>query len=102
MPCSIAADNALAGLEGEAALLRRLGDVAAARAGSFGSPARLGNLYDYWLPQRARCPRRILLRPVLRALGPIWPGRPSLAGVPLGDCGATVRLPATASCRCTS
>jgi hypothetical protein len=28
-----------------------------------------------------------MLRVLLRALGPIWPGRLSLKGVPLGDCG---------------
>ncbi len=80
-------DNPLAGLEGRAALLRRLGEVAAARPDLFGSPARLGHLYDFWLPRRADLPAPDMLHLVLRALGPIWPGRLSLGGVPLGDCG---------------
>ena len=43
----VAADNPLVGLEGRAALLRRLGVVAAATPAVFGTPARLGHLYDY-------------------------------------------------------
>ena len=80
-------DNPLAGLEGRALLLRRLGEVAAARPEIFGSPARLGHLYDFWWPRRAGLPAADMLGLVLRALGPIWPGRLTLGGVPLGDCG---------------
>jgi hypothetical protein len=80
-------DNPLAGLAGRALLLRRLGEVAAAQPEVFGSPARLGNLYDFWLPRRASLPAPDILRLVLRAFGAIWPGRLSLGGVPLGDCG---------------
>ncbi len=80
-------DNPLAGLEGRALLLRRLGEVAAARPEIFGAPARLGHLHDFWAPRRAALPAPEMLRLVLRALGPIWPGRLVLGGVPLGDCG---------------
>jgi hypothetical protein len=80
-------DNPLAGIEGRALLLRRLGEVAAARPDIFGSPARLGNLHDFWLPRRADLPAPEMLHLVLRILGPIWPGRLSLGGVALGDCG---------------
>jgi hypothetical protein len=80
-------DNPLAGLEGRALVLRRLGEVASARPEIFGSPARLGNLYDYWLPRLADLPAPDMLGLVLRALGPIWPGRLTLGGVRLGDCG---------------
>jgi hypothetical protein len=80
------AGNPLAGLEGRAALLRRLGEVAAEQPRLFGSPARLGNLYDFWLPRRANLSAPDMLRLVLRAFAPIWPGRLALAGVPLGDC----------------
>jgi hypothetical protein len=59
----------------------------------FGKPARLGHLYDYWLPQRGELPAPDLLRLVLRSLGPIWPGRLSLGGVPLGDCGHHSAVP---------
>ncbi|HEX6441653.1 MAG TPA: URC4/urg3 family protein [Stellaceae bacterium] len=86
-------DNPLAGLEGRALLLRRLGEVAAAHPEIFGSPARLGRLYDFWLPRHGRLPAPEMLRLLLRALGPIWPGRLSLGGVPLGDCGRHPALP---------
>jgi hypothetical protein len=80
-------DNPLAGIDGRALLLRRLGEVAVARPDLFGAPARLGNLHDFWLPRRADLPAPDMLHLVLRALGPIWPGRLMLDGVPLGDCG---------------
>jgi Protein of unknown function (DUF1688) len=80
-------DNLLLGLDGRALLLRRLGEAVAAQPELFGHPARLGHLYDYWLPQRSELAAPDLLRLVLRSLGPIWPGRLSLGGVPLGDCG---------------
>ena len=54
----------------------------------FGTPARLGNLYDY-LVAHARdgaIGAGFLLATLLRALGPIWPPRLALDGVPLGDC----------------
>jgi hypothetical protein len=86
-------DNPLTGLEGRAALLRRLGTVSAAQPDIFGSPARLGNLYDHWLPRRAALPAPDLLRLILCVLGPIWPGRLVLDGVPLGDCGRHVAVP---------
>jgi hypothetical protein len=81
------AHNELAGLDGRAALLRRLGEVIADAPEIFGRPARLGHLYDYWLPQRDGLAAPEMLRLILRALGPIWPGRLSVDGVPLGDCG---------------
>ena len=80
-------DNPLLGLDGRAALLRRLGKVAAGAPEVFGEPGRLGRLYDHWLPRRGELPAPDILRFVLRAFGPIWPGRLSLNGVPLGDCG---------------
>lgn len=80
-------DNRLAGLDGRAALLRRLGATIAARPEIFGTPARLGNLYDFWLPQRSALQAAAMLRLILQTFGPIWPGRLSLDDVPLGDCG---------------
>jgi hypothetical protein len=85
--------NKLGALEGRAALLRRLGEVASVRPDVFGTPARLGNLYDFWLPCREALPAPELLHLVLRALGPIWPGRLELAGTPLGDCGRHSAVP---------
>jgi hypothetical protein len=81
------ADNELRGLAGRALLLRRLGEAAAAQPLLFGSPPRLGNLYDFWRTQDATLPVSDVLRLVLRAFGGIWPGRLSPDGVALGDCG---------------
>ncbi len=82
-------DNPLTGVEGRAALLRRLGDVVALAPEYFGSSesARLGNL-GVWLSHTARAGRleaSAILAAVLRELGPIWRGRPHLAGQSLGD-----------------
>jgi hypothetical protein len=82
-----AVDNPVLGIAARAALLRRLGEAIAAQPAIFGAPARLGNLYDHWLARRGALPAPEMLRLVLRTLGPIWPGRLSLDGVPLGDCG---------------
>ncbi|MGE0257320.1 MAG: URC4/urg3 family protein [Alphaproteobacteria bacterium] len=86
-------ETPLAGLEGRAALLRSLGAVATTRPDLFGAPPRLGNLYDLWLAQRDDLPAPDMLRLVLRAFGPIWPGRLAQGGVPLGDCGRHPAVP---------
>ena len=86
-------DNPLAGLAGRTQLLRRLGETIAAQPALFGSPARPGHLYDFWLSRRADLPAPEMLLLILRALGPIWPGRPSQGGVPLGDCGRHRAIP---------
>jgi hypothetical protein len=59
----------------------------------FDNPARLGHLYDYWLPRSHGLPAPEILRLILRAFGPIWPGRLSLSGIPLGDCGRHSAVP---------
>ena len=80
--------NPLVGLEGRATLMRRLGDVATATPAVFGAPARLGHLYDYLVAHSrgGAISAAFLLATLLRALGPIWPSRLALDGVPLGDC----------------
>lgn len=81
-------DNPLVGLEGRAGLLRRLGEVMADAPGLFGRPARLGNLYDS-IAARAdngRIEAGAVLKLLLDALGPVWPGRLAMDGVNLGDC----------------
>src|SRR5690349_16384177 len=88
-----AAGNELAGIEGRAALLRRVGEVCAACPDPFGVTARPGNLYDYWTAGRQELTAPEILRTLLRLFGPIWPGRISLAGVPLGDCGRHPAVP---------
>jgi hypothetical protein len=80
--------NPLVGLAGRAALLRRLGEVVARTPEYFGSTTpRPGNLYDFLCTQTRQdtLPAARILQAVLDSLGPIWPGRLSLAGVNLGD-----------------
>jgi hypothetical protein len=70
--------NPLVGLEGRADLLRRLGRAV----------GRPGDLFDA-IRARAdgdRLPAPAILEVLLERLGPIWPGRLTLGGVPLGDC----------------
>lgn len=71
-------DNPLAGVEGRAALLRRLGAAV----------GRPGDLFDVMKARSSdgRLPAPIILEVLLQALGPIWPGRLNLGGMPLGDC----------------
>ncbi|MCM5677917.1 URC4/urg3 family protein [Schlegelella sp. S2-27] len=82
------AGNPLVGLDGRLALLRRLGEVAHATPIVFGAPARLGHLLDYLLlhARDGRIGAGFVLATLLRALGPVWPGRVALQGVSLGDC----------------
>jgi hypothetical protein len=82
------ARNPLVGLDGRAALLKRLGEVAMQTPAVFGDRARLGNLYDYLRSNApdGRLRAGFILETLLRALGPMWPGRLMLNGVPLGDC----------------
>jgi hypothetical protein len=82
--------NPLLGLEGRAALLNRLGAVMESRPDLFAlsdSP-RPGGLFDVLRARSSngRLPAAAILETLLEALGPIWQGRPSLGGVPLGDC----------------
>ena len=79
--------NALAGFAGRIELLRRLGEVARDNPAVFGRPARLGNLYDHWWESGSSIAAADILRALLVALGPIWPGRP------LGDCGGHSAVP---------
>ncbi len=88
-----AAGNELAGIEGRAGLLRRLGKVCDAYPTAFGAAARPGNLYDYWVARGEEMTAPEILRTLLQLFGPIWPGRISLASVPLGDCGRHPAIP---------
>ncbi|HEY2358456.1 MAG TPA: DUF1688 family protein [Phenylobacterium sp.] len=74
----VAAGNPLVGLEGRAALLRRLGEVV----------GRPGALFDVMASRATNgiLPAPVILDVLLEVLGPIWPGRLRLGGVPLGDC----------------
>jgi hypothetical protein len=74
----VSSDNPLVGLEGRAALLRRLGEAV----------GRPGALFDAMAVRAkdGKLPAPVILEVLLEALGPIWPGRLALGGVPLGDC----------------
>jgi hypothetical protein len=82
--------NPLAGLPGRAALLNRLGTAVESRPDLFAiedSP-RPGGLFDSLCARAVdgRLPAATILETLLEALGSIWEDRPSLGGVPLGDC----------------
>jgi hypothetical protein len=86
----VSEDNPLVGLEGRAALLRRLGQQALARPDLFareGAP-RVGGLFDALTAraQGSRLAAPAILALLLEALGPIWADRLVLSGVALGDC----------------
>ncbi|OYX79606.1 MAG: hypothetical protein B7Y77_01680, partial [Bradyrhizobium sp. 35-63-5] len=87
----VTADNPLVGLDGRAALLRRLGALVREKPGVFArdDSARPGGLFDHMIAQSGgtetiAAPQ--ILAALLLELGPIWPSRLSLGGVPLGDC----------------
>jgi hypothetical protein len=86
----VSPDNLLVGLDGRADLLRRLGAQANARPDLFGrlDTPRPGGLFDALASraERHRLPAPVILEVLLEALGPIWPDRLTLDGVPLGDC----------------
>lgn len=85
----VSQSNPLVGLEGRLGLLNRLGQQLAHRSDVFGTEdgARPGGLLDHLLRRfpDGRVPAPAILATLLDALGPIWPGRWSLAGIPLGD-----------------
>jgi len=85
----VTADNPLVGLDGRAALLRRLGDLLAWKPDVFAKQdtARPGGLFDYLVAAHGKAiAAPDILAALLRELGPIWPSRLSLGGVALGDC----------------
>jgi hypothetical protein len=81
--------NRLVGVEGRASLLASLGAAVAANPKVFAREdrARPGGLYDYLAAQAegGRLPAPRILEALLEHLGPIWPSRLTLGGVPLGD-----------------
>ncbi|WP_407187538.1 URC4/urg3 family protein [Bradyrhizobium centrosematis] len=82
--------NPLLGLEGRTDLLRRLGKQVSGHAEVFGlcDTPRPGGLFDHIAAQAngGAIAAPTILSAVLNQLGPIWPSRLELAGVPLGDC----------------
>jgi hypothetical protein len=86
----VADDNPLIGLEGRISLLRRLGEVASASPQIFArdDAARPGGLFDHLtgMTEQGVLGASTILSELLRQLGPIWPSRITLGGIPLGDC----------------
>jgi len=92
----VSAENPLVGLEGRAGLLNALGRRLSELPEVFGEQPRLGVLYDHLLTlcdERRQLPARVLIKVLLQALNPVWPGRATLAGVPLGDCWRHAAVP---------
>jgi hypothetical protein len=87
----VSEDNPLLGLEGRAALLRRLGRQCLARPDLFEleDTPRPGGLADRLFEQADaddRLPAPAILELLLEALGPIWQDRLTLGDIDLGDC----------------
>jgi hypothetical protein len=82
--------NPLPGIAGRADLLRRLGRTVAAAPAIFATKdePRPGGLFDHLagLAAGGRIEAATILRQLLVHLGPIWPSRIALGGIPLGDC----------------
>ena len=83
-------DNPLVGLDGRIQLLRRLGALVSSSPNIFASndTARPGGLFDHLadIADDGSIEAATILAELLRQLGPIWPSRITLAGIPLGDC----------------
>jgi hypothetical protein len=87
----VSPSNPLIGLEGRASLLRSLGRAVSSAPSVFGKRdlPRPGGLFDHLAGQRstdAAIEAPAILTAVLAYLGPIWPSRLTLGGIPLGDC----------------
>jgi hypothetical protein len=76
--------NPLLGIQGRTALLNNLGAVLENKV--YFKEGRPGNLVDYLVERHGRTLKaKEVLKAVLLALGPIWPGRLTHEGVNLGD-----------------
>ena len=93
----VGVENPLVGLEGRAALLRRLGEVIAAQPEVFGGAGGLcrpGRLFDYLVPTDTDTPTvaaHDILSVLLSTLSPIWPAQNAIktddgGDIALGDC----------------
>jgi hypothetical protein len=79
--------NPLVGLEGRAALLRRLGQALQDQPALFGPRGRPGHLFEVLvLPGKNTIEAHELLSILLTGLSSIWPAQNVLGNIPLGDC----------------
>jgi hypothetical protein len=86
----VTSDNPMVGLVGRTTLLQALGKLVSENSGVFArndSP-RPGGLFDHLagLADGNTIAAPEILSELLHELGPIWPSRLSLGGIPLGDC----------------
>ncbi|MFQ3614522.1 MAG: DUF1688 family protein, partial [Cyanobacteriota bacterium] len=84
----VGSENPLLGLEGRWHLLQRLAQALRAQPQRFGADfPRPGRLWEAIQPEgfNGGIQAAQVLRAVLAGFGSIWPGRVSLAGIPLGD-----------------
>ncbi len=84
---TVTPQNPIIGLGGRCQLLKNLGQLLFDKPEVFGQPPRLGNLFHAVTQGQSTLAARDLLRTVLVCLGPMWPSRLTLHGVPLGDTG---------------
>ena len=82
----VKADNSLVGLEGRAALLRRLGKALQDQPEIFGHPGRPGHLFDSLTKGRQSIQAHDLLSVLLSGLARIWPAQNAIDSIALGDC----------------
>jgi len=79
--------NPLVGLDGRAALLRRLGQTLQDKPALFGQAGRPGHLFDRLAPTGSGAVQaHDILSLLLTGLAAIWPAQNTLDGEPLGDC----------------
>ena len=87
MAFQVGDDNPLVGLEGRAALLRRLGAVLAAQPAVFGAAGRPGGLFDALTAGGAgTVAAHAILVLLLDTLSAIWPAQNAIGDQALGDC----------------
>ncbi len=82
----VTASNPLVGLEGRAALLRRLGEALQDQPDLFGNPGRPGHLFDLLTKNSSALQAHDLLDVLLTGLAPIWPAQNAIYNTALGDC----------------
>ena len=82
----VTANNPLVGLEGRAALLRRLGHALQDQPELFGPQARPGHLFDWLTQGKKTIFAHDILDVLLTRLGQIWPAQNAIESVALGDC----------------
>lgn len=78
--------NPMTGIEGRAALLRRLGQALQDQPELFGQPGRAGHLFDLLAKDRKTIQAHDLLSVLLSGLASIWPAQNAIETIALGDC----------------